>query len=150
MSTFFGKIHPTCIKGYTDTLTRETQALFKNFDAYFSVCQPDYDPGHLFNMSTVLLANSIIQKFIKDIFDVMQPLLGWSRRNWKNSLTSQLNKLFVSDSENRGNPLLKYDGFLGKFKQGDEGRSKLLNLIKTWRKAAFRAIEVLGVEQEQV
>ena len=107
---------PTCIKGYADTLTRETQALFKNFDTYISVCQPDYDPGHLFNMSTVLLANSIIQKFIKDIFDVMQPLFSWSRRNWKYSLTSQLNTLFISNSENSGNPLLQYDGFLGKFK----------------------------------
>jgi len=108
--------NPTCIKGYTDTLTNETQSLFKKFDTYISEYQPDYDPGHLFNMTTVLLANSIIQKFIKQIFDIMQPLLGWSRKNWRDSLTSQLNKLFVYDSENSGNPLLQYDEFIGKFK----------------------------------
>lgn len=105
--------HPDIIQGYTDALTKETQALFANFQGYISVYAPEYGPGHLFNMSTVLLATSIMDRYMRDIVDVLRPVLGWPQGGWKRSLTAHLDRLFVSA---KNSPLLRYDIFPEKFR----------------------------------
>lgn len=108
--------HPNTIRGYTDALTKETQALFAKFQGYVLVHMPEYDPGHLFNMSTVLLATSIMERYVRDILDVLRAALDLSGIKSNQGLTSNLKNLFDSNPSREDDPLLKYDKFPQKLK----------------------------------
>jgi hypothetical protein len=102
--------HPEDVRFQGETLERETQKLFQDFGKYFTEYSSDENPGHLFNKSTVLIADSVLQKYLEEIIAVMQPIKEWQVEKWPNSLGGLIAKLFLGDS------LLDYDKYPGRFK----------------------------------
>lgn len=91
-------------------LKEETQNLFESFGKIYDEYSSDESPGHIFNKSTVLIADSILQKFLEEIIAVMQPIKNWNIEKWPNSLSGLIAKLFIAD------PLLRYDSYPQRFK----------------------------------
>ena len=102
--------HPEDVRFQGETLERETQELFQAFGKYFDEYSSDENPGHLFNKSTVLIADSVLQKYLEEIIIVMQPIKEWQVEQWPNSLGGLIAKLFLGDS------LLDYDKYPERFK----------------------------------
>jgi len=102
--------HPEDVRFQDETLERETQKLFQAFGKYFDEYSSAEDPGHLFNKSTVLIADSVLQKYLEEIIKVMQPIKGWEVQKWPNSLGGLIAKLFLGDS------LLDYERYPERFK----------------------------------
>jgi len=101
-----------------DIFTQETQKLFSNFKSYYQEYHPEYDPGHIFNQSTVLLADAVLHKYLKNVYEVLKPTKGWTA-NLPKSLTGQIQVLFIGKSDLDPSkcraPLLIYNGFYAKF-----------------------------------
>jgi len=108
------------IVGFVDaTLTAETQKVFSDFKSYYQEYHPEYDPGHIFNQSTVMLADAVLHKYLKDVYEVLRPIKGWTA-DLPKSLTGQIQVLFIGktdpDPSKRRTPLLVYEGFYAKFR----------------------------------
>lgn len=110
--------NPEGVGFVSNILTKETKELFANFESYYRDHYPEYDPGHLFNQSTVLLADAVLHKYLKNIYKELQPVKGWTIK-LPNSLTGQIQVLFVGKNDpdpiKCRNPLLVYNGFFAKF-----------------------------------
>lgn len=109
---------PEKVEFVSNILTQETQGLFANFKSYYQEYNPEYEPGHLFNQSTVLLADAVLHKYLKNVYEVLKPAKGWTIK-LPNSLTGQIQVLFVGkedrDPSKGRDPLLSYDRFFAKF-----------------------------------
>ena len=97
--------NPNDVRFGCDNLTKEIQNLFKDFKSFYDQHEPDYTPGHLFNMSVVLTIDAVLQRYLDEVFDVflearkwdeetLKDATDWKEGKLKRSVNSKLRSLF--------------------------------------------------------